>query len=77
MPPKTFWALVLERREALGLSRAELADRAGISEFTIRNGELGQRPNPSRETMCRIAVVLQFTPAALGLAVCPALASAA
>ncbi len=52
-----------EMREARGWSRARLADRAGLSESSIRFLEAGQRPDgkpyrPRPETFRKIAFVL-------------------
>jgi transcriptional regulator with XRE-family HTH domain len=77
MPPKTFWELVVERRNAKGWSRDDLAAAAGVSKWVIRNGEQGSRPNPTRETMCQIASALGFSAEELGQAICPGLPRAA
>lgn len=54
--------LIRERRLALKLTQAALANRAGLSERTIRNAEAGRR-RPTLDTLTRIAGVLKFTAA--------------
>lgn len=54
--------LIRERRLALKLTQAALANRAGLSERTIRNAEAGRR-RPTLDTLTRIAGVLKFTTA--------------
>ena len=51
------WGADLEqRRRAAGLSRVVLAQRAGISESTLRNVEKGRRP-PTRTTLMHLQSV--------------------
>lgn len=47
-----------QRRESMGLSRPELADRAGISHRLIEGLEQGRNVNPSLETLERLCVAL-------------------
>ena len=47
---------LMHRREAAGLSRPVLAERAGISESTLRNVEKGRRP-PTRTTIMHLQSV--------------------
>lgn len=49
---------VQELREAAGLSKAELARRAGINERTVRNIESGVYL-PSLDTACKLAKALE------------------
>ncbi len=46
-------AFIAARREALGISRRELARRAGVANVTRL--ELGQIPNPRTDTLAAIA----------------------
>ena len=62
------WGTDLEqRRKAAGLSRAVLAQRAGISESTLRNVEKGRRP-PTRTTLMHLQSVpeLRIDPTPIG-----------
>jgi len=62
------WGLDLEqRRKAAGLSRMMLAQRAGISESTLRNVEKGRRP-PTRTTLMHLQSVpeLRIDPTPIG-----------
>mgnify|MGYP000113652666 CR=1 FL=1 len=62
------WGADLEqRRKAAGLSRLMLAQRAGISESTLRNVEKGRRP-PTRTTLMHLQSVpeLRIDPTPLG-----------
>lgn len=62
------WGADLEqRRKAAGLSRAVLAERAGISESTLRNVEKGRRP-PTRTTLMHLQSVpeLRIDPTPIG-----------
>ncbi len=52
--------LVTARREALGLTQAELAKRALLSVRTIRNIELGLVAEPRQATLRQIAEVLHI-----------------
>lgn len=49
---------ITELREAAGLSKAELARRAGINERTVRNLENGRYGGPSMATARKLAVAL-------------------
>ena len=42
-------------RERLGISQREAADRIGVRSQYLSNMENGRIPNPSLETLCRIA----------------------
>ncbi len=62
------WGADLEqRRKAAGLTRKVLADRAGISESTLRNVETGRRP-PTRTTVMHLQSVpeLRIDPSPIG-----------
>lgn len=48
---------IRERREALGMSQKELADRCGIAQSTLCDIEQG-RCKPSIETAIKLAKVL-------------------
>ena len=48
---------IQEFRKLRGLSQAELAEKAGISEISIRKYEKGER-RPKVETLSKIAMVL-------------------
>ena len=51
---------IKERREQLGISQKELADRAGISQSFLCDIEQG-RCKPSIDTAVRLARVLDIT----------------
>jgi len=51
---QSFGVLLRERREALGLSRAALAQTAHVAETTIKAIELGRR-KPSADLLRRLA----------------------
>jgi transcriptional regulator with XRE-family HTH domain len=56
------WARTLrERRETAGLSRAQLAERTGLSPGTIKNLEHG-RNLPTRDSLLRLAAVPELGP---------------
>ena len=62
------WGADLEqRRKAAGLTRKVLAERAGISESTLRNVETGRRP-PTRTTIMHLQSVpeLRIDPSPIG-----------
>ena len=62
------WGADLEqRRKAAGLTRKVLAERAGISESTLRNVETGRRP-PTRMTIMHLQSVpeLRIDPSPIG-----------
>lgn len=50
--------LVRERREAAGLTRQDLARRAGLSLSGVQLVEDGQRPEPRFTTVVRLARAL-------------------
>ena len=49
---------IKKRRAAVGMSQAELADRAGVTQATISIIESGKRANPSWDTIVGIARAL-------------------
>ncbi len=51
---------ILKRRQALGLSQDELAERMGITRPNIGRIERGQQ-NVTVRTMCRLAEALETT----------------
>ena len=57
----SFGARLKERREALGLSRAELAERLGLSRSAIGNYEIGVS-FPKEEVLLQLFHVLQAEP---------------
>ncbi|MEO9614297.1 MAG: hypothetical protein ABJG86_11215 [Nitratireductor sp.] len=57
MPPLT-WTEVAERCDRIGLSRAEMARRAGISESTVVKG-LARRSKPRGTTRRIVEMVLE------------------
>lgn len=58
--PVLWWTLVEARRRKLGLSRAELARRAHISEATIFYGKSrGSRPSERTRQMVRLVLELE------------------
>lgn len=50
---------VLDRRQHLGMSRPELAEASGVSAHTIWLLETGESPNPTLQTMIKIAKALK------------------
>jgi len=56
---------LLELRKARGLSRTELAERSGISRWTIRAHELGQADGVETKTGAAIAAALGVSEQAL------------
>ena len=58
---------LVRRRKAAGLSRAVLAERAGICDSTLRNVETGRRP-PTRTTLMHLQSVpeLRIDPSPIG-----------
>ena len=46
------------KREQLGLSRAELIDRSGVSTAQMSRIERGEQKNPNLETLVAIATAL-------------------
>lgn len=55
---------IKRRREAAGLTQAELAEKVGVSEFTVQKWETGKR-NPRVSYLRKAAVVLKCRPADL------------
>ena len=49
------------RRARLGLTQEELAERAGLSERTLRNLEGGRIRRPYPDTIRRLADALELT----------------
>lgn len=64
---KSWGADLIERRKAAGLSRSSLAERAGLSESTLRNVETGRRA-PTRTTIMHLQSVaeLRIDPTPIG-----------
>jgi tetratricopeptide (TPR) repeat protein/transcriptional regulator with XRE-family HTH domain len=58
--PEVFGALLRARREAGRLSQQELAERCGLSVRAVRNLERGRTQWPYRDTLCRLADVLEL-----------------
>lgn len=52
-------------REQRGISQRNLALSARVDESNIQHLELGKNTNPTLETMIRLAVALETTPAEL------------
>lgn len=50
------------RREALGLTQTEVATRAGVSQVSISELELGKSTNPSWDLLSKVAAVLRVRP---------------
>ena len=57
--------IIRTRREELGLTMKELADRVGVSEGTISRWEGGQIQNMKRDKIARLASALRIPPAVL------------
>ncbi|MBR3053131.1 MAG: helix-turn-helix domain-containing protein [Firmicutes bacterium] len=53
------------RREELGLTMKELADRVGVSEGTISRWEGGQIQNMKRDKIARLSEALEVPPSVL------------
>ena len=51
---------IKERREALGLTRVQLADRMGVSKVAVRKWEMGMT-NPSADKLPALAGLLGCT----------------
>ena len=51
--------IVRKHREAMGLTQAQLAARAGVSKPTVENIEMGKH-QPEVETARRLAAVFQI-----------------
>lgn len=60
--PGTFGIRLRERRLALGLTLAQLADRAGMHLQGVAKVESGARPNPTWETIIALCKALGVTP---------------
>ena len=56
---------ICEHRERAGLSRAETAERAGLSAGYLAYLESSQDPNPTQATLIRLAAALGTSPGAL------------
>lgn len=57
--PKTTGERIRQLREARGLSRNNLARKAQISQGNLSDIENGRVPNPRRDTLAKLAVVLR------------------
>src|SRR5262245_40216057 len=57
-PGASFAALLRARRHAAGLTQAELAERAGLGERTLRDLERGRSARPQRTTVELLAGAL-------------------
>src|SRR3954471_24928025 len=60
--PQSFSAWLRARRNALGLTQAELGARVGCSAAAIRKFEAGQR-RPSSQIAARLAVAIELVEA--------------
>jgi transcriptional regulator with XRE-family HTH domain len=58
VPPRRLSTVVKKSREALGLTQAQLAKKAGVTEAYISMLESGVRKNPSLPTLKKIARAL-------------------
>lgn len=63
-PKRDYGAWVADKRSSLGLSRADLAARAGVSPLQIYNIETGRTLNPRERTRHAIEAALSATPPA-------------
>lgn len=54
-----------EARELAGMTQDELAQRSGIAQATISGIECGSRPNPTMDTVERLAKALGVAPFSL------------
>ncbi|WP_203909727.1 ATP-binding protein [Rhizocola hellebori] len=59
-PSASFAALLRARRHAAGLTQAELAERAGLGERTLRDLERGRSARPQRTTVELLAKALDL-----------------
>jgi predicted ATPase/transcriptional regulator with XRE-family HTH domain len=57
----TFGALLRDHRRAVGLTQAELAERAGLSWRGVNDLERGARRTPHRDTLARLVAALSLT----------------
>ncbi len=64
LPFTPFGVLLRRDRRAAGLTQAELAARAGMSEDTISVLERGRTRAPHKETLHLLAEALDLTPSA-------------
>lgn len=55
----SFGSMVRRRRRALGLTQAELAERAGLSDRAIRELERGAKHVPRKQTVQLLADALE------------------
>src|SRR5712692_1384176 len=55
-----FAGLLCQRRQQLGLSRAQVAARAGVSTFVVRRYEQGVASVPQRRTLAGLARALEL-----------------
>lgn len=60
--PHTFADRLQQFRERAGLTRAELADKAGLTRQYVTGLEAGRWPDPSWSTVLALAVALGVTP---------------
>jgi transcriptional regulator with XRE-family HTH domain len=56
---------VVEQRDKAGLSREEVAERAGMSESYLTYLETSSAPNPTHATLARLAAALDVEPGVL------------
>jgi transcriptional regulator with XRE-family HTH domain len=62
LEPSSFGALLRQFRTEAGLTQAELAERAGLSDDTVSTLERGARRRPHRDTARLLADALELTP---------------
>lgn len=60
-PMTDFGAFIRERRKALGLTQADLADKAGLSSGAISMIETGERSELQARSARRLALALGVT----------------
>lgn len=53
---------IRERRKAVGMTLAQLADRTGVQEATVQRWESGNIKNIKHETIEKIAIALNCSP---------------
>jgi transcriptional regulator with XRE-family HTH domain len=56
---------IVEQREKTGLSREEVAERAGMSESYLEYLETSSAPEPTHATLARLAAAMEVEPGAL------------